>query len=108
METTDVNHDGSQDTFVSEPSLVQLDPSPIESPMVDEAAAQQKDLRLLPEEEEDALPDSLKSSQTGHLTSSIGLSGTGHSAAYYCWSPSIFQSPAIFPPTPVSSRDREP
>lgn len=84
METTDVNNDGSQDTFVSEPSLIQLDPSPIESPMVDDASADQKDLRLVPEDEEDALPDSLKSSRTGHSTSSVGLSGTGHSATYYC------------------------
>jgi hypothetical protein len=84
METTDVNNDGSQDTYVSEPSLVQLDPSPIESPMVDEATADQKDLRLLPEDDEDALPDSLKTRHTGHSTSSVGLSGAGHSAVYYC------------------------
>lgn len=84
METTDLTKDGSQDTFVSEPSLVQLDPSPIESPNVDEVTSDEKELRLLPEDEEDALPDSLKSSRTGTTTSSVGLSGTGRSAIYYC------------------------
>ncbi|KAI1859304.1 uncharacterized protein JN550_012113 [Neoarthrinium moseri] len=72
--STPLNHKASQETLIS---LLQLDPSPIDSPSTD------KELPPLPEEEVEASTDTLRShptSSTSHTPASpsaIGLSGGG-------------------------------
>jgi hypothetical protein len=84
MDDRALNEKASEETLIS---LLQLDPSPIESPQLDKADANEKQLPPLPSDadEEDAARIS-KSSRTGaSTTSSLGLSGTGgHGAIYYC------------------------
>ena len=76
--TSSLSPKASQETFIS---LLQLEPEPIHTP-----PATDKDLPPLPEDAagEDQRPAAVKSTST----SSLGLSGSGHGAIYYCKSPS--------------------
>ncbi|GKT51279.1 uncharacterized protein ColSpa_11460 [Colletotrichum spaethianum] len=71
MESRSLQSKPSEETLVS---LLQLDPSPIETPPADT----EKDLPPLPE---DALEDSTGSLRS--TSSAPGLSGSGHSAIFY-------------------------
>ena len=71
MDTESLRSKASQETLAS---LLQLDPSPIESP------SSEKDLPPLPEQDEGPEHATKPRSAT---TSSVGLSGTGHGAIYY-------------------------
>ncbi|KAB5559913.1 hypothetical protein GE09DRAFT_1114953 [Coniochaeta sp. 2T2.1] len=76
MDERSLNEKASEETLIS---LLQLDPSPIESPL--DADGNEKQLGQQPDDGEDAA-HSLKSSRTG--TSSLGLSGSSsHPAIYY-------------------------
>jgi len=95
MESQSLREKASEETLIS---LLQLDPSPIESPLADEAASDEKQLGQ--SSDEDA-PVTLKSSKTGTSTSSLGLSGhAGHGAIYY-------REPLPFPPA-TPQLDEEP
>ncbi|KAI1259019.1 hypothetical protein F5Y18DRAFT_411329 [Xylariaceae sp. FL1019] len=71
-DTPPLQHKESQDTLIS---LMQLDPSPIDSP------SQETDLPPLPEHS--VTSNSIPSAVTPSTTSSIGLSGTGRGPIYY-------------------------
>ncbi|OIW30786.1 hypothetical protein CONLIGDRAFT_660762 [Coniochaeta ligniaria NRRL 30616] len=76
MDTRSLHEKASEETLIS---LLQLDPSPIESPELDSAASDEKQLGRNPNDEQDGAAGTLKSS-----TSSLGLSGNaGHGAIYY-------------------------
>lgn len=76
MDSRSLNTKSSVETFIS---LMQLDPAPIET---------DKDLPPLPEEAADADSTTAASiantSVSGSTGSSLGLSGSGHGAVYYC------------------------
>lgn len=69
-------HD-SQKTMIS---LLELDPSPIESPQPDDKHA---DNLITPEDNLDGSESTLKASTTS-TASAPGLSGSGHGSIYYC------------------------
>ena len=83
MDARSLNEKASEETLIS---LLQLDPSPIESPQLDSAASDEKQLAPPSDDGEDDAAGTLKSSRTGASnTSSLGLSGSGgHGAVYYC------------------------
>ncbi|KAH8648563.1 hypothetical protein BX600DRAFT_502950 [Xylariales sp. PMI_506] len=73
-----LDHQASQDTLIS---LMQLDPTPMESP-----SATDKELPPLPDEDLEgstATVQSTSSSTTRTSTSILGLSGGGHGSIYY-------------------------
>ncbi|TPX11342.1 uncharacterized protein E0L32_001160 [Thyridium curvatum] len=83
MEEKGPRHEASQETLIS---LLQLDPSPIETPPADT----DKDLPPLPEDsQQDGDQSTLASSSTAKsgTSGSVGLSGSGHGALYYRTSP---------------------
>lgn len=90
MDSRSLNEKASQETFIS---LLHLDPSPMDSPNADN----EKDLPPLPEEPSESSTASLKSSGTA---TSVGLSGTGHGAIYYCETspPSVATTGLTMPP----------
>lgn len=76
MDEKTPRHQASQETLIS---LLQLDPSPIETPPADT----DKDLPPLPEEQQhDDQSASVSSVKTG-TSGSVGLSGSGHGSIYY-------------------------
>jgi hypothetical protein len=78
MESQALNEKASEETLIS---LLQLDPSPIESPLVDEIASDNKQLG---QPSEDDAPGVKLPARTGTTTSSLGLSGhANHGAIYY-------------------------
>lgn len=90
METRSVNEKASQDTLIS---LLQLDPSPIESPLAEDAPDREKDLPPLPDDREGSDGNgSLETSGKGLSASSLlGLSGSGgRGSIYYCLFPYPF------------------
>jgi hypothetical protein len=86
MDSDSLRNKGSQETLAS---LMQLDPSPIESPRL----STEKDLPPLPEHEDDLEPSikPRRQSATG-----VGLSGS-HGAIYY-------RAPLAIPPETQSAR----
>jgi hypothetical protein len=74
MDAQSLREKASQETFIS---LLQLDPAPMESPGPDT----EKDLPPLPEHPLENSTGSIKSAGT---TTSVGLSGSGRGAIYYC------------------------
>jgi len=76
MDAQSIRSKASQDTLFS---LLELDPSPIESPTL---KGSDKDLPPLPEEAEDAATTTRKPPATN--TSGVGLGHHGHGAIYYC------------------------
>lgn len=73
------NRRASQETLVS---LLQLDPSPIDSPPSFSPAATDKELPTLPDEETNM--GSSSSTVREGSTAAPGLSGSGRGAIYYC------------------------
>ena len=80
MDPRRLNEKASQETFIS---LLQLDPTPMESsPNPDTKPDVDKDLPPLPEHQSE---DSFKPQDaTGSSTTSIGLSGSGRGTTFYC------------------------
>ncbi|GAB1312468.1 hypothetical protein MFIFM68171_02678 [Madurella fahalii] len=75
MDTQSLRSKASQDTLVS---LLQLDPTPMDSPNVD------KDLPPLPEQADGPPSSSTPSlNSSSATTSGVGLSGSGHGPIYY-------------------------
>jgi hypothetical protein len=79
--------DGSirrRDSQETNASLLQLDPSPIETPPAAETDAD-KELPALPKEDLESSYGSLpKTSGSGATTAAPGLSGGHHGAIFYC------------------------
>lgn len=82
MDRRSLNEKASEETLIS---MLQLDPSPIESPQLDTASSDEKQLAPPSSDGQDDTAGSLKPSKTGALhTSALGLSGNGgHGAIYY-------------------------
>ncbi|KAK4216828.1 hypothetical protein QBC37DRAFT_278674 [Rhypophila decipiens] len=81
METQSLHSKESQETLMS---LLQLDPTPIDSPSERPSVNTDKDLPPLPEgtlDDSDSKSPSPTSTSTG--TTGVGLSGTGHGSIYY-------------------------
>ncbi|KAK3364502.1 hypothetical protein B0T25DRAFT_442234 [Lasiosphaeria hispida] len=78
MDSQSLRPKASQETLIS---LIQLDPSPIESPEL--GPNTEKDLPSLPEEHESSLSGSIPSLKSRSTAHSLGLSGSGHGAIYY-------------------------
>jgi hypothetical protein len=78
MEDQSLRSTASQATLVS---LLELDPTPIESPNMD------KDLPPLPEHADGSPSHSTHSLKSPSTSTSLGLSGSGHGAIYYRTSP---------------------
>lgn len=74
MDDHSLRSQASQATLVS---LLELDPTPMDSPNVE------KDLPPLPDQVDGALPDSTHSLKSSSTSTSLGLSGSGHGAIYY-------------------------
>jgi hypothetical protein len=81
MDDHSLHSKASQATLVS---LLELDPTPMESPNTDEDLA-------LSEQADGSLADSTHSLKSPLTTSSIGLSGSGHGPIYYRTNPLVFQ-----------------
>ena len=78
MDNGSLRSKASQETFIS---LLNLEPAPMETPPPDV----DKDLPPVPEEgSATSGSKSLTDSTTSKSTSSLGLSGSGHGAIYYC------------------------
>lgn len=87
MEYHTLRSRASQDTLVSNAStslsLLELDPTPMDSPA--SVPYTDKDLPPLPEQPEESLSDSTHSLRSNPTTtSSVGLSGAGHGPIFYC------------------------
>ena len=95
MDNHSLHSKASQATLVS---LLELDPTPMDSPNPD------KDVPQLTEQTDGSVSDSTPSLKTSSTASSLGLSGSGHGPIYYCTSPSLtFSLPTKQPKTnPVS------
>ncbi|KAK0725797.1 hypothetical protein B0H67DRAFT_532198 [Lasiosphaeris hirsuta] len=78
MDSQSLRSKASQETLIS---LVQLDPSPIESPEL--GPDTEKDLPPLPEEQESSLSSSTPSLKSRSTANNLGLGGSGHGAIYY-------------------------
>jgi hypothetical protein len=88
----------SQATLVS---LLELDPTPMDSPDTD------KDLPPLPDQADGAPSDSTSSLKPASTSTSLGLSGSGHGAIYYrAYLPPPTSAPVLENPQLTMSRAR--
>jgi hypothetical protein len=78
MDDQSLRSRASQATLVS---LLELDPTPMESPNTE------KDLPPLPDQADGAPADSVSSLKSSSTSTSLGLSGSSHGAIYYRTSP---------------------
>ena len=88
MDNHSLRSKASEATLVS---LLELDPTPMDSPNID------KDLPPLPGQTDEKLSDSTGSVKSPTTSTGLGLSGNGHGAIYYRTSP----LPIPHPPSPI-------